>query len=98
MIPLLVDNWPDFGLFRVVRPHKMSISLQPSSGVTVASSVIVFQNCIGLVQFLTYCDTPKSTAIEQNQSLASIIEKVHYFDLIIEQIVVISCIILLICL
>ena len=22
MIPLLVDTWPDFGLFRVVRPYK----------------------------------------------------------------------------
>ena len=31
MIPLLVDTWPDFALFRVVRPHVIAVSHRGSS-------------------------------------------------------------------
>ena len=55
MIPLLVDTWPDFGLFRVVRPQpalirsRRTVDCSTSSGYldrrTVATSLSSVRQC-----------------------------------------------------
>ena len=46
MIPLLVDTWPDFGLFRVVRPYMRIYVFLGYFLLAQNEALICFEQCI----------------------------------------------------